>query len=444
MKGIINIIKSKISINLEFRDDHYLTKKLINYPDFRGNSPLMLAIILKNYFKEIIFLPIIQELLQNKSKIIDNNSFSVSPLEEAISNKDKETIVLLMEELHNRKMKKMNKLKEKLSDILLESSDFYLDLKWKFNSFIPMLSSLAPSDICGIWKIGENLRLDTNFHDYKKLTKTKRRNVSYLFRKKENISEIYKLINDDKSYFDSLEPFDDDEKMLIINNVLNEQHVKDDLKINSYSIYESKSHLGNVQYETIDGFRTKKYDIEIISSVRTQNRFKYENENLDKNSYFNQKASMNYTIKTNENEVNKIIQYNGKTYLKNEIINSELVSEKKEKDKKLKANMWISQNFPIKTSFLIKLINKLSTTNVFFIKIKDFLNNRNIKSVLDVSGFPVKIKIPLTFLLNVEIVFTNFKEIPYSKENEKLFEIPSDYNKISRKLGENLLNNPKA
>jgi len=403
----------------------------------------MLAIILKNHFKDISFLPIIRELLQNKGNIKVINSFSISPLEEAVSKNDIETIVLIMDEIYKRKITKIKTSKEKLSNILLNSSDIYFDLKWKFDSPIPLISSLAPSDTCRIWKIGENLRLDTTFDDYKKL-KIRRKNLTYLFIKKGKINEIFKLSNDDKSYFDPFEPFDDDEKILIINDVLNQNKIKGEFKINNCHVIESRSLLGNLQYETIDGWKAKKYDVEINSSVKIFNRFKYEFKNLNKNSYFNEKFNLNFIkeLVSKEYDIKKSLS-KGDSYIGSRILKTGLDSIEKDKDKKLKATVWITENFPFKSSFLINLVNKLSSTNEFFIKIKEFLNQENIKSILEKNGFPIKIKIPFTFLLNVEILFSNVKEISYSKENEKLFEIPSNYKKISRKIGENLVENHK-
>ncbi len=443
LREIISLINSIITIILEFKDDSKLTEKIINSPDLRGNSPIMLAVILKNHFKDISFLPIIRELLQNKGNFKATNSFSISALEEAISNNDIETIVLIMEELYKRKIAKIKTSKEKLSNFLLNSSDFYFDLKWRFDSFIPLISSLAPSDTCRIWKIGENLRLDTTFDDYQKL-KVKRKNLTYLFRKKGKITEIFKLINDDKSYFNPFEPFDDDEKILIINDVLNQHQIKGEFKINYCNIIESKSLLGNLQYEKIEGWRAKKYDVEINTSVKILNRFKYEFKSLDKISYFNEKVNLNFTkeLMLNEYDVKKSLSkgdgYTGSRILKNGL---KRIEKDKDKDKKLKATVWIAENFPFKSSYLINLINKLSSTNEFFIKIKEFLNQENIKSILEKNGFPIKIKIPFTFFLNMEILFSNVKEIPNSKENEKLFEIPNNYKKISRKIGENLEEN---
>lgn len=68
--------------NQEFKDK---CKSIVNSPDLRGNSPLLLAITLKNHYNDIGFLPIIRELLEHKGDTNYHNSFSISPLEEAVS-----------------------------------------------------------------------------------------------------------------------------------------------------------------------------------------------------------------------------------------------------------------------------------------------------------------------------------------------------------------------
>jgi hypothetical protein len=78
------------------------------------------------------------------------------------------------------------------------------------------------------------------------------------------------------------------------------------------------------------------------------------------------------------------------------------------------------------------------------VKLKEFLTQPNVKSILERNGFPIKVKIPLTFFLDVEINFQNFKEInQFNTPIHDLFTIPSNYTEISRKVGQNIKDNEK-
>lgn len=67
-----------------------------------------------------------------------------------------------------------------LSSLLISLPDFYIEIKWKFESVIPFLGYLAPSDNFRFWKIGDSFRLDTTLVGVTNL-KCKRRNMSLIF-----------------------------------------------------------------------------------------------------------------------------------------------------------------------------------------------------------------------------------------------------------------------
>jgi hypothetical protein len=348
-----------------------------------------------------------------------------------------------MEEIYARKIKRITSSTEKISTFLLQSPDFYFEMKWEFDSFIPLLSSIAPSDTCKIWKVSNNVRFDTTFEDFKKL-KTIRTPMSYILRKTENGSEVFKMNNTLKSFFDPFEPLDEEEKELVINDVLNAQKINGEFKIKDCRITESKSFFGNLQFENVDGWKAKKYDVEISTSISIHNREKFDFKELEKNSYFDEKRSLTYTkqLISNEKDIKKSILQEG-VKIENDMIKQSLMDIKNENDKKLKASVWIADNFPIKSSYLIGLINSISSANEFTVKIKEFLCQENVRSILEKNGFPVKIKIPLTFFLDAEITFSQFKEIPQNVDNKKLFEIPEGYKKITRKAAQNIRENHK-
>jgi hypothetical protein len=58
---------------------------------------------------------------------------------------------------------------------------------------------------------------------------------------------------------------------------------------------------------------------------------------------------------------------------------------------------------------LVTIIDSISNANEFTQKIKEFLNDPEVKKIIEKNGFPIKIKIPVNFLVEVTVTFSKFK-----------------------------------
>jgi len=118
----------------------------INEPDALGNPPLLLAVKLSH--SHLDYLEIIKYMLQNGAdpKVKDSNGWSC--LDDAVCQSDVVLVSILLDYLMERKRKEIKKQEEDLSKILKLTPDFYLEMKWDFDSsIIPFISKLAPSGI---------------------------------------------------------------------------------------------------------------------------------------------------------------------------------------------------------------------------------------------------------------------------------------------------------
>lgn len=64
---------------------------------------------------------------------------------------------------------------------LRQMGDFYMELKWDFQSWVPLVSRILPSDICKIHKCGSMIRLDTTLVDFSDM-RWERGDISFIFR----------------------------------------------------------------------------------------------------------------------------------------------------------------------------------------------------------------------------------------------------------------------
>ncbi|XP_035232175.1 ankyrin repeat domain-containing protein 13C-like isoform X3 [Stegodyphus dumicola] len=85
--------------------------------------------------------------------------------------------------IRKMKMQSRESMEVRRPDLILALSqmgDFFMELKWDFQSWVPLVSRILPSDICRIHKKGSNIRLDTTLVDFSDM-KWERGDISFLF-----------------------------------------------------------------------------------------------------------------------------------------------------------------------------------------------------------------------------------------------------------------------
>ncbi|KFM57253.1 Ankyrin repeat domain-containing protein 13C, partial [Stegodyphus mimosarum] len=155
----------KVAANLRTHD--------VGQKDMHGNTPLHIA-VMKGH-KECV-----QLLLAHNAPVKVKNKLGWSPIAEAISYGDRQTISSLIRKMKMQSRESMEVRRPDLILALSQMGDFFMELKWDFQSWVPLVSRILPSDICRIHKKGSNIRLDTTLVDFSDM-KWERGDISFLF-----------------------------------------------------------------------------------------------------------------------------------------------------------------------------------------------------------------------------------------------------------------------
>ncbi|KAF9160977.1 hypothetical protein DFQ26_005013 [Actinomortierella ambigua] len=146
----------------------------INHLDHRHQSPLHLAIMLNR--KEMV-----QLLLQSGANPLIRSGLGWIPRQEATSLGDRQLVALLTR-YHHRTMS--GSFKERATGLVKKLSQdldqFYFQLQWEFQCWVPFVSHLCPNDTYHIWKKGHSVRMDTSLVGFENL-KWIRGHISIIF-----------------------------------------------------------------------------------------------------------------------------------------------------------------------------------------------------------------------------------------------------------------------
>lgn len=291
------------------------------------------------------------------------NRQNKTPFEIAESNDDIEVCYLIYNNYLNHRRKKIEHNKDKAKNFLSMTPNFYLEMKWEVN--VPLLSYFCPNDTCKIWKFYENVRMDYSFVDFKNVSSVRSPSSWFFLGNSPNL-DIFLAEWEKKSYFNPFEQLEEDEKKLIMSEIMNSNRINGEFKLKNCTIAESKSMWTKKPvYEKVNGWNAKKYEVNITAYVNLHSPEKFIYENFSYDNYFDDSKDLGL----------KILQKVSKDDVKNNIVkNLKVTDEKMRKalmkmddkgDKKLKAYVWVAENFPIKTS-----VNKIKFIHKFFIRQK--------------------------------------------------------------------------
>ncbi|XP_022159943.1 ankyrin repeat domain-containing protein 13D isoform X1 [Myzus persicae] len=408
-------------------DQQPAVKSQLEKLDPRGRTPLMLAITLGDIESTRL-------LIIRGANVNVKNDEGWTALQEAIATGDPEMVKLVMEHRDYQRHSDRATDVSKLLKLLEESPDFYVEMKWEFISWVPLVSRMCPSDTYKIFKQGSNVRIDTTLLGFDQ-GNWERGNLSYIFLGQ--TATLYKSertfifqLNEGKSatflevdheahrvYVEEIQmiPLDQGIEVMrpsddTIASRLSAPIVSFDIDTKKISFERNKSGIWGWRQdksEIISDYNCKVFsasNVEFVTKSRTEHMNETEKAKLNntKNPIQSILGSSEETCPVNKSELevtmaeyfDELVDIKGR-YIRKPI-------EQTTKVTKIKANLWLSEDYPLSLKEqIMPIVDLMAITSSHFAKLKDFIEMQL------PSGFPVKIEIPLYHISNAQITFGN-------------------------------------
>jgi len=400
--------------------------------DEHGNTALHLAALLGR--RECV-----QLLLAHGAPVKLKSSEGWSPLAEAISYGDRQTIASLLRRLKQQAKSEMETRKPEMINALKNLGDFTLELKWDFSSWVPLVSRILPSDICKISKRGSSVRLDTTLVDFSEM-KWERGDITFLYQGEEkgekalcvldNKAKVYQFVRHQESELE----FEDEVDLLMSSDIVAAQ-------ISTKPITFTREKAGWIwkedRAEQLGKFQADFYSVNGMILESRKRREHLSEDDLQKNkaiidSFSKGNAKMIDTEAKPEEVIRResLAPPNAPSltwddYVACPVGQLPILARKqvsKTSSKHFKASIAMSEEFPMKVEMLLAVLEVIAPQFKHFNKLRDFVNLKL------PPGFPIQVNIPVLPTVSAKVTFTDFE---WMQGDEKLelekFKIPKDY-----------------
>lgn len=390
--------------------------------DPRGRTPLHLAVSLGH-------LESVRVLLRHGADVTRENAKHWTVLQEAVSTGDPEMVQLVLQRRDYLKASTALGGVPELLCKIRESPDFYMEMKWEFTSWIPLVSRVCPSDVCRIWKSGSCLRVDTTLLGFENMTWIRGRR-SYIFKGDDSCTELMEVNHEDEVVdterfdlsremedvtLDSMQPAEQEVAKRLTTSIVNTY-----LDTKDIAFERCKSGIWgwrSDRTETVNGFEAKVFSVNNVNVViRTRTEHLTDEEKARIKSERNVLESLLGTVEqqigaqwdmtlefataTNPTAITPEEYFNPTFDLQGRDIGRPI--ELTIRTQKFKGTLWMSEEHPLSlVKQVTPIIDLMARTSTHFARLRDFINLRF------PPGFPVKIEIPLFHVLNARITFGN-------------------------------------
>uniref|UniRef100_A0A8C5KHT2 Ankyrin repeat domain 13a n=1 Tax=Jaculus jaculus TaxID=51337 RepID=A0A8C5KHT2_JACJA len=388
--------------------------------DPRGRTLLHLAVSLGH-------LESARVLLRHKADVTKENRQGWTVLHEAVSTGDPEMVhtVLQHRDYHNTSMA-LEGVPELLHKIL-EAPDFYVQMKWEFTSWVPLVSRICPNDVCRIWKSGAKLRVDITLLGFENMSWIRGRR-SFIFKGEDNWAELMEVNHDDRVV--TTEHFDLSQEMERLSLDLMKPKSREVERRLTSPVINTSLDTKNIAFErtksgfwgwrtdkaeVVNGYEAKVYtvnNVNVITKIRTEHLTEEEKKRY-------KDLTTECATANNPTAITPDEYFDEDFDLKDRDIGRP--KELTIRTQKFKATLWMCEDFPLSlVEQVIPIIDLMARTSAHFARLRDFIK------LEFPPGFPVKIEIPLFHVLNARITFGNVNGCSTAEESQNVEGIQAD------------------
>ncbi|XP_014276141.1 ankyrin repeat domain-containing protein 13D isoform X2 [Halyomorpha halys] len=387
----------------------------IEKKDVRGRSPLMLAVTLGH-------LEAAKLLMEKGANVNTVNSEGWNVVQEAVATGDPELVQTVLEwRDYQRYTSRVGGVPELLLK-LKEAPDFYVEMKWEFTSWVPLVSSMCPSDTYKVYKQGSKVRIDTTLLGFDQ-HKWQRGNTSFIFQGTNDEATIMEIDHENKQvFFEEMKVITTADLQILQPNAesvsarLTTPIVTTYVDTDKICFERNKSGLWGWRQdkmEVVNGRDCKVFgasNVELVTKTRCEHL-----SDQDKAKYKGSKTPLQFLLGIDEERTAGQVEYTHsgnpcqitpEEYFSPGVsLGTRDIGRPKEittKIQKFKATLWLSEDYPLSLpEQIIPIIDLMAISNSHFAKLKHFIEMQL------PAGFPVKIEIPLFHVLNARITFGN-------------------------------------
>ncbi|KAF8769792.1 Ankyrin repeat domain-containing protein 13D [Argiope bruennichi] len=315
--------------------------------------------------------------------------------------------------------------------ISFQTPDFYVEMKWEFTSWVPLVSRMCPSDTYKVYKSGSNVRIDTTLLGFDQ-SNWQRGSRSYVFKGQEDSATMMEIDHESGQVYVEqmrvLTPQMDDIHAFrpsaeSVSSRLTTPIVTTFVDTDKINFERNKSGIWgwrSDRNEVINGHESKVFsanNVELVTKTRTEHLT--EADKIRHKSSRSPLQSLLGIVEVEEKTAVPAINGENKEewsgnpchITPEEYFNPEVdldgrdIGRPKEistKIQKFKANLWLCENYPLSLpEQILPIVDLMAISSTHFAKLRDFI------TLQLPAGFPVKIEIPLFHVLNARITFGN-------------------------------------
>ncbi|PIK46616.1 Ankyrin repeat domain-containing protein 13C-A [Apostichopus japonicus] len=381
-----------------------------------GNTALHLAVMTGH--KECLHL-----LLAHGAPVKARNLQGWTALAEAVSYGDRLIISHLLKKLKIQSRESMNERRPMLVEALKKLRDFSMIIRWDFQSWVPLLSRVLPSDVCHIYKKGSSIRVDTTLIEFSDL-KWQRGNISIIYDGDLLAENSFLVLDNENMAYQRMKYEGTDSEI--------EEEV--DLLMSSDIMTATLPTTGIEFSRAQTGWIFREDRRETVGASRPNSTKYLAREHLSEEDIAKNKAVLESISKGTmlEESLNETIQKKSlappeKTSVTwEEYINAEpgkATNLSKETKKVYKAVVGMCEDFPMEIEDLLTILELFAPVR-HISKLRDFIELKL------PPGFPVKLDIPLFPTISAKVTFEDFQY--HENISVALFQIPPGYQKNTK------------